>query len=264
MEYVHYIDSGGELRHWGIKGQKWGVRRYQNKDGSLTPAGRKRYGDKFEGSSDAPKKKSVADMSDDEIRTAIARKQLENQYKQLHPEPAKKEGFASKFVNEAVKPALVNSGRKALEGFMDKTVKNLLGDKIDPDSYEALKKTYDKLDIKAKIKKLQDGEDPADAEIAALKKKLDKLDTEAKIKKHEDGEDPDTTEIASLKRQKERLELERAIRKLEKGDDPDDDSVDYDELLETYRNTPEEIRNEVSKASSYQEQLNKLRKKKSD
>ena len=28
--------------HHGIKGQKWGVRRYQNKDGSLTPAGRKR------------------------------------------------------------------------------------------------------------------------------------------------------------------------------------------------------------------------------
>ena len=34
MEYV--------LMHHGIKGQKWGVRRYQNKDGSLTPAGKKR------------------------------------------------------------------------------------------------------------------------------------------------------------------------------------------------------------------------------
>lgn len=33
----------GELYHWGIKGMKWGVRRYQNKDGSLTPAGIKRY-----------------------------------------------------------------------------------------------------------------------------------------------------------------------------------------------------------------------------
>lgn len=34
-----------ELYHWGIKGMKWGVRRYQNKDGSLTPAGIKRYRD---------------------------------------------------------------------------------------------------------------------------------------------------------------------------------------------------------------------------
>ena len=34
-----------ELYHHGIKGQKWGVRRFQNKDGSLTPSGEKRYGD---------------------------------------------------------------------------------------------------------------------------------------------------------------------------------------------------------------------------
>lgn len=32
-----------ELQHWGIKGMRWGVRRYQNKDGSLTDAGKKRY-----------------------------------------------------------------------------------------------------------------------------------------------------------------------------------------------------------------------------
>lgn len=32
-----------ELYHYGIRGQKWGVRRYQNSDGSLTPAGKKRY-----------------------------------------------------------------------------------------------------------------------------------------------------------------------------------------------------------------------------
>ena len=34
-----------ELQHHGIKGQRWGIRRFQNKDGSLTPAGRRRYDD---------------------------------------------------------------------------------------------------------------------------------------------------------------------------------------------------------------------------
>lgn len=42
MRYT--VVYGEELYHHGIKGQKWGVRRFQNEDGSLTPAGRERYG----------------------------------------------------------------------------------------------------------------------------------------------------------------------------------------------------------------------------
>lgn len=36
-----------ELYHFGVKGMKWGVRRYQNKDGSLTKAGRKRISKEY-------------------------------------------------------------------------------------------------------------------------------------------------------------------------------------------------------------------------
>lgn len=46
-----------ELYHYGIKGQKYGVRRFQNKDGSLTEAGRRRYAAGV-GPSDSSKKTS--------------------------------------------------------------------------------------------------------------------------------------------------------------------------------------------------------------
>ena len=48
-----------ELYHHGIKGQRWGVRRYQNADGSLTAAGQKRY-DRDVAENNAKKKENRA------------------------------------------------------------------------------------------------------------------------------------------------------------------------------------------------------------
>lgn len=41
----HYLSETIPIKHHGIKGMKWGVRRFQKKDGTLTSAGKKRYSD---------------------------------------------------------------------------------------------------------------------------------------------------------------------------------------------------------------------------
>ena len=60
MEFYDDNHNTYELTHWGIKGMKWGVRRFQNKDGSLTDAGGKRYN----GSDYQPKKSLGQKISD--------------------------------------------------------------------------------------------------------------------------------------------------------------------------------------------------------
>ena len=70
------------LRHFGIKGQKWGRRRYQNKDGSLTPEGKIRYSEDYVSSREI-RSKPVSQMTNKELENAIKRMNLERQYRDL-------------------------------------------------------------------------------------------------------------------------------------------------------------------------------------
>lgn len=85
-----------ELYHHGIIGQKWGVRRYQNKDGTLTEAGKRRLNRVSKVSNAAVSAKNRYDkvrkntttykastMSDVELKKAIDRMELEKKYKDL-------------------------------------------------------------------------------------------------------------------------------------------------------------------------------------
>ena len=74
-----------EIYHYGILGMKWGVRRFQNEDGTLTTLGKDRYKSSRAdiGSTNTPRKKKVSEMSDKELQDAVNRLRNEQTYAQL-------------------------------------------------------------------------------------------------------------------------------------------------------------------------------------
>ena len=109
-----------ELVHYGIKGMKWGILRYQNADGTLTAAGRmrdrmtrkrnrKRAEKVLKGSSKTVKRR-LSQITDEDLRKAVNRLQLERDYKTLTKPPDK-----HKRAKEIATKWLETAGTKVLE-----------------------------------------------------------------------------------------------------------------------------------------------------
>lgn len=90
--------NGNSLTHYGILGQKWGIRRFQNEDGTLTEEGKRRYnsgrekdygldGDVIRKNSNKKtevwKRSDAPNLSDEELNRRNSRLQRERQYKDL-------------------------------------------------------------------------------------------------------------------------------------------------------------------------------------
>ena len=95
--------------HYGVKGMKWGVRRYQNKDGSLTPAGKARERTKNEKRSRSELSRNRRTANLEELTKQINRLETEKKLKSL--------------IDEDIKPGrtmvakiLKSSGSKVLSG----------------------------------------------------------------------------------------------------------------------------------------------------
>lgn len=199
-----------ELKHWGIKGMRWGIRRYQNKDGSLTNAGKKRRA-KLESELKelAPKKKqkTPSEMTNKELEKYIARKNAEriaygldrdistlqrqasgdgqansNQNQNQNQQGAQQGNQQKKsvFKDQVLTPVAVDVGKKAMSKMGDMLLSKVFGEGAS-DGIAAMKTEVEK----AELRKRKAEADKAFAKAMTKDKTLDDRMKELQIRKLE-------------------------------------------------------------------------------
>ena len=125
--------SQNELYHHGIKGMKWGVRRFQNEDGSLTTAGKKRYEDESTGSdkktssnngSKTPRKGLIARRKDSLTQKYIAKGYSQTAAKTMAEQRMRTEAVLAVVGTVAVTAVAIKVARRIGQDYVDQTFKS--------------------------------------------------------------------------------------------------------------------------------------------